>query len=256
MSEAATNYREFLPVAPLRDFVECIWTRGAITNAPGKPHRVLPDGCIDIVFQIGPRAVAQAQVVGTMSRPLNVDEGAAGRYVGIRFRPGKARLFLDFRAQELTDGQAGLREFWGNAAQELLEEHKVTPGPRQSVALTERALLRRLPRQTGERRVNQTVAAIVQSHGTCSVETLARDAGVTRQHLNHMFRDWVGASPKLFSRVTRFRYLLELLQIRQPIRWADRALEAGYFDQAHLIADFREFAGQSPESYLRNRLSS
>ncbi len=242
-------------MATLREFVECIWTRDAGAE-PANGHRVLPDGCIDIVFQLGGKAGAAALVVGTMSQPLDVPENAAGRFVGIRFPPGKARLFLDFRAQELTDGQAGLGEFWGRSARELLEEQKEACSPSEAVAAAETALLLRLPRQTGEPRVDQTVAAILRSRGGVPVEDLAREAGVSRQHLNNAFRDWVGTSPKLFSRVTRFRHVLELMRRRRPVRWADLAVEASYFDQAHMIADFREFAGQSPEAYLRSQLSS
>jgi len=253
---AYDSYREHSPAGPLRPFVECIWTRG-IHSAVDEPHSVLPDGCIDIVLRInGPRAGTWARVVGTMSRPTQVAGDATARFLGIRFRPGKARLFLDFRAAELTDGEADLAEFWGRAGAELLGEVQASRDLHRAAHSAEHALLLRLPKRMGEPRVDKAVASILQSRGAQSVGALAWDAGISRQHLNHAFRDWVGASPKFFSRVVRFRCLLESLGQRRPVRWAELALQAGYFDQAHLIADFREFSGQSPEAFLRSRLSS
>ncbi len=255
MVKAPATYREYLPAPPLGEFVECLWTRGAASAPPADSHRVLPDGCMDIVFQIEVKARGWARVVGTMSRPLDVSAQPHSRFVGVRFRPGKARLFLDFRAQDLTDLQADLAHFWGRAGTELLAAMGESHSPRHAVALAERALRARIPQRNGEPRVAGAVATILNSRGAHSVETLAREAGISRQHLNNSFRDWVGVSPKFFSRVIRFRFLLELLATRRPVHWAELALEAGYFDQAHLIAEFREFSDQSPEAYLRSRLS-
>ncbi|MGZ7079073.1 MAG: helix-turn-helix domain-containing protein, partial [Thermoanaerobaculia bacterium] len=62
----------------------------------------------------------------------------------------------------------------------------------------------------------------------------------------------VGVSPKMFARVVRFRRVLR--EIAAPaVDWSDVALSAGYFDQSHLIADFRQFAGTTPVPFFLSR---
>lgn len=82
-----------------------------------------------------------------------------------------------------------------------------------------------------------------------SVETLADTLSVSRQHLALQFRQQVGITPKLFARICRFRRALALL--RDPARDGDLAAlaaDCGYFDQSHLIRDFRDFADGTPGS--------
>ena len=83
------------------------------------------------------------------------------------------------------------------------------------------------------------------SHGALTVEALADRVGVTRQHLAVQFRQHVGLSPKVFARICRFRRALDLLR-GGPRDLAALAADCGYFDQSHLIRDFRDFADAPP----------
>ena len=83
------------------------------------------------------------------------------------------------------------------------------------------------------------------------VRKLTREAGVSDHRFIDVFRSEVGLSPKLFHRVQRFqRVLIQVRRLPEP-EWEQLALEAGYFDQSHLIRDFRAFSGFSPADYLR-----
>ena len=86
------------------------------------------------------------------------------------------------------------------------------------------------------------------------VEGLARQLGVSRQHLALQFRQHVGISPKLFARICRFRAASAGMQrlAGQP-DWAQVALQFGYFDQSHLIRDFQDFAHSSPQAWMMGR---
>ncbi len=253
------SYRERIPAGPLRSYVECIWTRSAGAAGGGAgtvPHSVLPDGCIDIVFASGASPqLAAGRVVGTMRRPVQVAGVQNASFVGVRFRPGAARLFLDFRAAELTDGDAALAEFWGGEAARLTAEVNAR-GPERSAGVVEAALLARLPQREPDARVRRAIAEVEASRGAIRVQDLAREAGISRQHLAAGFRDWVGTSAKFFARVVRFRSLLASLRKTPHIPWVERALEFGYFDQAHLSADFAELAGTTPSAYLRTVMAA
>jgi transcriptional regulator GlxA family with amidase domain len=94
--------------------------------------------------------------------------------------------------------------------------------------------------------VRQAIGFIARTAGTRSVKELAETVALGGRHLERQFRAAVGVSPKLFSRVVRFRRALALLRRPDRPSWPRIAAEAGYFDQAHLIREIRAFAGTTP----------
>jgi transcriptional regulator GlxA family with amidase domain len=99
--------------------------------------------------------------------------------------------------------------------------------------------------------LNQALDLILRSNGAAQVEDLASNAAISRRHLERVFLRKVGIGPKLFSRIVRFQHLLRAPQSD----WALMAADSGYFDQAHLIRDFREFTGQTPMAWRRQRVA-
>jgi len=92
----------------------------------------------------------------------------------------------------------------------------------------------------------------VASHGNLRIEYLCDELGISRKHLNKLYKSAVGLSPKTYARLTRFRSVVD--RLRGPAEpWAGIAVDEGYFDQAHLVRDFKQFAGEAPESFVRNR---
>ena len=113
-----------------------------------------------------------------------------------------------------------------------------------TVAELEEVLLQRLDPDR-DRRVDAAVDRIVS--GAERVERIAKDIGISRQHLARQFLHHVGVPPKTFARVMRFRRVLASLE--HDVDWADVAAANGYYDQSHLIADFRELAGATPNAF-------
>jgi AraC-like DNA-binding protein len=79
---------------------------------------------------------------------------------------------------------------------------------------------------------------------------VSREAGLSRRRLSQLFREQVGMAPKLYCRLARFRELVRQIAAGGPVDWADVALAGGYYDQAHLAHEFRDFSGMSPSGYL------
>src|SRR5262249_53710546 len=153
-------------------------------------HRVLPDGCVDLLFATTAGAGFEGSVVGTMTRPLIVPPGPPTDYVAVRFRPGMAsRLLGALPVAELTDARAtvgalGLAR--GGALAVALDD---AGDVRERVAALERPLLERV-RDTPAR-ADPVVAAVVErltaSGGAERIEALADFAGLSRQHLARRF---------------------------------------------------------------------
>lgn len=260
MPEQHTIYQEYPPSAPLKPYVDCFWSRVSPPGNPKLPHRVLPDGCIDIIFNFGDSWVRRddsgsqprerSAVVGTMRRPLVVEPGQREEFLGVRFRPGKARAFLQVPAGALTDRAVPLQEVWGREGSELKERLLDLPKLPQRLDVLERTLVRRLARGVEDNAsLDAMVELILRRGGMISVRTLSDAGGFTRQHLARTFEQHVGVPPKLFCRVIRFQHLIRRMAGKQPHDWAGLAAELGYYDQAHMISDFRQFAGLTPTRY-------
>lgn len=234
------SYREHAPAAVLRPYVECYWTN---CGTRATTARVLPDGCIDILFAFSPRR-ASASIVGTMTRPLLVPAGFAQRIAAIRFRPGGAAPFLRLPAHELTDLEVDLSEAW--RSDDLAGRLAEAQHDADRASILESALLDRLPTV---RPVEGRVAAAAALLRSESVSSAAAQVGSSRQHLTRLFRAEVGVGPKQLERVLRMQRLHRMLGRMTAPDWAALALEAGYCDQSHMIREHKALTGLTPAAF-------
>ena len=260
-SPAPASYCEYPPSETLRPFVECFWTRDpGVGREPSSPsvHRVLPDGCIDVVLGFSGQAdePESAMAVGTMTRALVLEPGASPEcFVGVRFRPGKAAAFLSVPANELTDLRVPLDELWLDAAQ-VRDALAVSAGSMERVRALGRVLAARVSPSVVSTQydVDEAIRRIVDAGGSLGITRLAPALGVTRQHLARRFSQLVGVSPKTFARVVRLGRVIErarAVPANEAINWSALALEVGYYDQAHLVDEFRELTGVTPTAWYR-----
>jgi AraC-like DNA-binding protein len=189
-----------------------------------------------------------------MSRPIDVPFARPVRTLAVRFKPGAAAWFFDLPLHELRDLHPSLSDLWGSAPAGQFADALWSKDLADIDALDalQRLLLKRV--QTRQRRpglVEHAVAAIQASHGQLSVESLAGTLGVSRQHLANQFRSRVGLSTKLFARVCRFQHASAHLKTLAPKRidMAALATELGYYDQPHMIHEFRTLSGSTPQSF-------
>jgi transcriptional regulator GlxA family with amidase domain len=114
-------------------------------------------------------------------------------------------------------------------------------------------LLRRLDQSPSlDQTVQSAIAAVRRAQGDISVTALRTDLSLSERQLERTFRQQTGLTPRQFTRLIRFRQVVHLLH--QPtLSLTDVAYQAGYYDQAHFIHDFRAFAGLTPRDYRREQ---
>jgi methylphosphotriester-DNA--protein-cysteine methyltransferase len=172
---------------------------------------------------------------------------ASAPYFGVRFRPGRASLFVRENISNLTDTQLAVGNFLGLSAEEVLADE--TFDRRRS--RLESSLLATLSR-SDERSTDVVTHAISEinfSNGDVRVRDLAATCNLSERQLERLFIERVGLTPKLYARIQRFRSVLNHLE--DPAdqgrpKLADVAALYGYADQSHLARDFRNFAHQLP----------
>ncbi len=254
------------PIPPLDTFVERLWL---LSDAP--PHskeRIAPSGTIDLVINLHENAVriydpakperckrfSGAVVSGTHSGPFVIDTRELVSVMGVHFRPGGAFPFLGTPASELADTHVDLDALWGTSATELRERLCAGKTPVERFNLLEKTLMAHLFRPL-ERHyaVRFALDTFGRADAGLAIRDVARDAGLSQRRFIQVFAREVGMSPKLFCRVRRFRQALETVRHTAVPNWAQVAMDCGYYDQSHLIHDFRFFSNLSPTEYVRQR---
>lgn len=205
----------------------------------GQPHRIVPDGCIDILVSMGE---ASAHVVGTMTRPL-LSGGRAVATAAVRFRPGGAAPFLGVAAHELTDRRIPFEDLGTlELPPEIWDARNLT----EAVGQLERWLLERLGHVAAPSRAVARAVAVSFGASPPSVAELARELDWSRQHLRRKVLDEVGLSPKQLMRIGRLQRAIQMLQANPELSLAQAGASLGYFDQAHMCRDFRRLVGTTP----------
>ena len=253
-------YRVFPPHPQLARHVACLWYLRKPADPGAPPDRVLPDGCMELVFNLrtpfsqadgAGRFVRQppAILVGQLSRFALLRSTAEAEVLAARFTPAGAHALFRVDLDELTDRYVAL-EYLGSPWRELAQQIGNTPTLAARVRVLETALLARCPHPSpaGER----AAAALDLLHAAEApprIDDVAATLGLSTRQLERTFRREVGLTPKHFARLARFRRMLTALDRADP-RWADLAAQAGYSDQPHLVREFREFAGLAPRACL------
>jgi AraC-like DNA-binding protein len=234
--------REQVPAPPLSRWVECGWFLDTTEAVEG--HSVPPDGCLDIVYDRshGLRAV------GTMTREQSFHFPKGACVAGVRFRPGMAAAFLGVSPAELTDSSALLHDLWPARARELQRQLDDT----ESVEDLPVILLGNLPAPAGLTPTQRAIEALADANGNADLDWAARQANLSPRQFRRRCLEESGLTPKRLCRVLRFRHACRIATERERLSWSDIALEAEYFDQAHLIRDFQEFTGHTPMSVFSN----
>ncbi|PYS74826.1 MAG: hypothetical protein DMF69_00550 [Acidobacteria bacterium] len=250
------RYREFYPRPPLSRFVECFWTLEAgATSEPSHPERILPDGCSELILNFGSR-FSQHQggsttrqprnfLVGQMTGPILISPTGTVELIGIRFHPGGTTPFFRVPMHELTDQVTDLGSLASGLERSLLDATVDLLDMSARVVAVETLLTTLVLRCGRDAWVLDLALKVVESGGLVSVDQLAQKAGISSRQLERRFLRDVGLGPKMLSRILRFQQVFRAVE-RCDGAWAPVAVECGYYDQAHLIRDFNQFAQQTP----------
>jgi AraC-like DNA-binding protein len=245
-------YRERRPPPALAGPVLCLWAQVIGEGTAELRHRVLPDGCVDIVW-IG---TAPAAVAGPATGPVVVPLAPRTTVVGVRLRPGAAPGLLGPPASALLNRDTPLGELWGAAGDAL--SARVSEQPSATAKLT-MAAAEIAPRLAAAGRPEPMIAAAtlwLARHPAGRIADLCRLLEVGERRLRRRFAAAVGYGPKTFQRVLRLQRVLAQAGRLPGAGLATLAAEAGYADQAHMSRELQALTGRSPGALLNGAAST
>ncbi|NES30114.1 helix-turn-helix domain-containing protein [Micromonospora terminaliae] len=214
--------------------------RWASVSRGDGPVRVLPDGCLDLLW-----SSRSGLLVAGPDRTAHLSVSVPGeRWVGLRLPPGTGPAVFGVPADELRDQRVPLADLWGRAAADLADRVAAADAP--VAAVLEEVALGRLRAADGPDPLGARVAARLAAGAT--VAATAAEVGLGARALHRRSRLLFGYGPKTLARILRMRRALDLAGAGTPL--AEVAVLAGYADQAHLTREVRELAGVPPTRLL------
>jgi AraC-like DNA-binding protein len=212
----------------------------------GAPFRILDSG-----RTAGAPKRLSTFVAGIHNSFVIVESEGHSCCIQVNFTPIGARLFFQMPLWELANRSIAFDDLFGQHSLGIVETLAATSEWDRRFDLLEALILKRM--SEAKRPRPEIVGAwteMQEASGVVEITALARKAGWSHKHLIAQFRDHVGAPPRQLGRILRFQRAIKCLGFVHRRRWAALAIDCGYFDQSHMIREFREFAGCTPAEYV------
>ncbi|NJD08458.1 MAG: helix-turn-helix transcriptional regulator [Methylococcaceae bacterium] len=259
------SLRIYRPSLLLQPYVTAIWDYRNLLAGDNLALSILPDTATYLCFLYEDslttvhgrrRYTTRSGLAGFQS--FRSDLAGAGSISGVsaRLSPWGLSVFRRGIARDCAERRVDCRDIFPPYTIERIEDDLARlVSSEDRVGYVDRFLRSLLDHGAGDRLVQTACRALERSRGTCSIAGLARTLGLTERTLERRFHSQIGATPKKYARVVRLRKAL--LERRRQSNWADVACLAGYYDQSHMIRDFQELYGMSPDTlYPRLEFSS
>jgi AraC-like DNA-binding protein len=240
------GYSEFQPHPALRSYIDAYWVVKGDDNRTDT-YRIFPDGCIDIIINPGDdfstdsgkftMKSESAYLVGTMTRYKDTVRQPGSLLIGIRFKPlGFPTFFKYHSLHEIKDQTVDFDK-------RLIPEIHADDG--DIFLKLDKFFLNRLG--VHPQRLNLLMNDMKGKNGNISIDALAKQHSLTSRQLERNFRHYLGISPKEYANFLRYQYASQLI-LNNPGKKTllDIALNAGYYDHAHLTNEIRKYSGLSP----------
>jgi AraC-like DNA-binding protein len=250
----------YLPIPRLQPYIKNYLV---IASGQGMTNHILPDTSLVMGFRLcgqvtysdqGPfQKLALSVITGIRSSSRFIQYAPNATMLQVVFRESGAAAFIPDSLHELRNQTVSLYDLFPAADIRQTEETlAATTNPLQAIAVVETFLLRRLKTIVTDTIITAAIQQMQAAHGNIRISTLLTTLPVSRDAFEKRFRRITGTTPKQFAMIVRLKQLIHHHSTANSLTHA--AHQAGYFDQAHFIKDFRLFTGQAPQDFFKQAL--
>lgn len=257
-------FEKHLPHPALRGFIRCYWTLATSATIVAREEQRFLTEAVQLSFNLAdpvefagtggePITARRSCICGPMTKPMRIRTLGRLEVLGVCFRSGRAYPFIPYSAGELTNGCARTDDIWGSQGLEIVDRIREDSRTTQErIDILDLHFLHLLGKDM--RKDLSTAAAVDRievRRGQVNIDHLARSVGWSSRQLERCFRDRVGMSPKRLCRNVRFKNAFRQLASFRTDCLAWQAVDCGYYDQSHMIRDFKHYTGTSPAAFFR-----
>jgi AraC-like DNA-binding protein len=246
----------------LRPYIRNAWALDSL-DMLGNPtsFSIYADGCPGIIFCSSEndlhlnqsKKLSSVFLYGQTVQPITLDSERRLKMVVLSFHPHIIRPLFRFSAKEVTDDCLDLNLLPAvpriNLSQQLWNS---VPAEKQVQVLFD-YVRQVIDRNNGEidKGIQYATDKLIDTNGSVSLKRLQNDLNVTERTFERRFEQFVGVSPKMFSKISQFQASLAQIKSNKFLKLSDVAYDNGYADQSHFIRTFRKFTGRSPLDFYR-----
>lgn len=255
--------RTFAPPEHLRTIVKYFWAfESQEMNDAEKTFSAIVDGCPGVIMVQSEndafcderkKKLPDIFLYGQTEKPVRFSASGTIGALGICFQPYALKSVFGMDAHELTNDCLDLNIFSNKKQGTLSEILFNAPALADRIRILSAYVSGRVENNTQQTdaATQYAVTQIIQSCGKVSVPELQADLKLSERTLERKFRQAVGISPKLFSRIIRFQQSLDQMRHHQYDKLSDIAYSQAYADQSHFIRVFKEFTGFTPLEFRK-----
>jgi AraC-like DNA-binding protein len=248
------------PDPKLARFIEHYWFVTSDDGPVDLRVDVFVDARADLIFNVGApyvrsviggeqREIASSNLDAQRLMPIRIEQRGLVRTTGVRFRLGGLAPFVIAPLASFTDRTVAPAALLGDDADALDRTIRETPDLDAQARALDAFFVAALAGSPDLEGFWRAIDVATETRGAATVDAMADAAAVSSRHLERLFARHLGVTPKTLARVQRFQHALGALMREPEGTLADVAAEAGYFDQAHFIKDFRRMTGGVPRGY-------
>lgn len=198
------------------------------------------------------KSYTSAYFVGPKLVNEKIDFGNERHVIGIIFKPGVLQRFLGIPGKELINIDADAECIFGKRINETKLRVREAKSDKEIYEIIEQFLLKTVRNVKDFSAFDVAMQTLVARMGNLTVDQLAKLTHKSPRQLERMSLELLGMPPKLFARLTRFGFAFSLKEMRHNLSWGQIATTVGYYDQMHLIKDFKLFMGYAPTTLNLN----
>jgi len=224
----------------------------------------VPTGHIFIIFELDgiprktfdnttlePRETfKEGWISGMHTNCLSISAHEDSEMFVIQFKPEGAYPFLHIPIHELNEQILPFEKVLGSGALTLREQILTADEPQDKFKIAEDWLNRRFDREKKPPGELLKVLARLQSEPVANLANIIQKYPYTHKHLIDQFKKYIGLTPKVYQRILRFNEILQRIQEKEIIKWAEIAYQCGYSDQSHFIKEFNRHSGFNPQEFI------
>lgn len=256
------NFKILQASPHLAPYIKSYWMlSGCVQRDQVYHQRIVPNGFIELIFYYhdipeyirGTSSIkSKAVISGQQDEYYDIAVHGNMELFSVIFNPHAARLFFGIPAIELYNRSIPAEYIFKNGVDQILDKLHHSVNVEEKVQIVEDFLLKQIirNREFQINRITDSVGEINIAKGIKNIETLASRACLSRKQFERTFSDFVGIAPKKFLRVIRFQHAIYRQQIKSIESLTQLAHECGYYDQSHMINDFKRLTGLTPNQYF------
>lgn len=192
-------------------------------------------------------------VAGLQTQPTYIESYGESKMLVIQFKTLGAYAFLNQPLRYFTNYYTNLDCVYKKDADDTWEQLQEAKTISEKFILTEYFLCRNLlATKIPNEKLISSIELLLKTKENNSIREICQKYNISRKHLNFLFQEYLGISPKILSSLNRFQSILQIISAAKPDKLTDIAYDLNFFDQAHFNNNFKRFTGIKPNEYIKN----